>query len=193
MKHCGTQEIKTTRLLLRPMDIDDAEMMFYNWANDAAVTTYLRWDPHRSWGVTAEVLNEWSKHYAKPDFYQWGICDGRTGALFGSISISPAEVKTGWHVNIEHLGAPWEVGYAIGRKWWNNGYATEALCAVRDYWFDTVGADWLTACHANDNVASSAVLHKAGFAYDHDAACRRFSGEKVPCRAYRVVKESAKK
>ena len=44
---------------------------------------------------------------------------------------------------------------------------TEALCAVRDYWFNTVDAPWL-AIHANEN-ASGAVLQKAGFVYDHDA------------------------
>lgn len=190
MKHCGTQELRTKRLLLRPLDIDDAEMMYGNWASDAAVTQYLRWSPHRNWGVSAEVLYEWSKRYAQPDFYQWGICDGRTGALFGSINISPAEVKTGWHVNIEHLGPAWEVGYAIGRKWWNRGYTTEALCAVRDYWFNTVGGGWLTACHANEHVASSAVLLKAGFVYDHDAVCRRFDGTKLSCRAYRLLKKN---
>lgn len=38
---------------------------------------------------------------------------------------------------------------------------TEALCAVRDYWFNTVDAPWLAAIHANENVASSAVLQKA--------------------------------
>ena len=95
----------------------------------------------------------------------------------------------GWHLNTERLGPAWEVGYALGRKWWNNGYATEALCTVRDYWFDSVGADWLAAVHANENIASSAVLQKAGFVYDHDVTDRKFDGTPVPCRAYHLLKE----
>ena len=169
MKHCGTQELETERLVLRRLSIDDSEMMYNNWANDRQVTQYLRWNAHRSWGETAETLNEWEKHYDDPAFYQWGITDKHTGVLFGTISLFPAP--------------------ALGRKWWNKGYATEALCTVRDYWFDTVGADWLAAVHANENIASSAVLQKAGFVYDHDVTDRKFDGTPVPCRAYHLLKE----
>ena len=42
MKHCGTQELTTERLVLRRMTTDDCEMMFGNWANDPEVTRYLR-------------------------------------------------------------------------------------------------------------------------------------------------------
>ena len=146
MKHCGTQELETGRLLLRRLTMDDSEMMFNNWASD--------------------------------------------GVLMGTISLCPApKLKTGWHLNTEILGSAWETGYALGRKWWNNGYMTEALCAVRDYWFNTVDAPWLAAIHANENVASSAVLQKAGFVYDHDVIDHKFDGTAVPCRAYHLVKE----
>ena len=153
MKHCGTQELETGRLLLRRLTMDDSEMMFNNWASDPEVTRYLRWNAHRSWGETAETLNEWEKHYDDPAFYQWGITDRHTGVLFGSISLFPAPaLKTGWHLNTERLGPAWEVGYALGRKWWNNGYMTEALCAVRDYWFNTVDAPWLAAMQLRHSV-----------------------------------------
>ena len=54
MKHCGTQELETERLVLRRLSIDDSEMMYNNWACDRQVTKYLRWNAHRSWGETAE-------------------------------------------------------------------------------------------------------------------------------------------
>ena len=57
MRHCGTQILETGRLLLRPLSINDAEMMFGNWACDPEVARYLRWQPHRSWAETAEYLN----------------------------------------------------------------------------------------------------------------------------------------
>ena len=90
MKHCGTQELETQRLVLRRLSMDDSEMMYNNWASDKQVTQYLRWNAHRSWGETAETLNEWEKHYDDPAFYQWGITDRHTGVLFGSISLFPA-------------------------------------------------------------------------------------------------------
>ena len=44
MKHCGTQELETGRLLLRRLTMDDSEMMFNKWARDPEVTRYLRWN-----------------------------------------------------------------------------------------------------------------------------------------------------
>ena len=31
MKHCGTQELETQRLVLRRLSMDDSEMMYNNW------------------------------------------------------------------------------------------------------------------------------------------------------------------
>ena len=44
--HIGTREIATERLTLRRFEIEDAENMFYNWANDTEVTKYLTWPAH---------------------------------------------------------------------------------------------------------------------------------------------------
>ena len=46
MRHAGTQEIETPRLLLRRLMPSDAPMMYANWANDPEVTRWLRWTPH---------------------------------------------------------------------------------------------------------------------------------------------------
>lgn len=66
----------------------------------------------------------------------------------GNISIAPAEScehekPYAWkNVKTELLGGMYEIGYTLGKKWWNQGYATEAVAAVRDYWFGMVGAPW---------------------------------------------------
>lgn len=117
MKHCGTQTLETGRLLLRRLTVDDCEMMYNNWASDPEVARFVRWNAHRSWSETAELLNEWEKHYPDPAYYQWGITDKRSTVLFGTISIfPPQDLKTGWHLNTERLGSTWEVGFALGRK-----------------------------------------------------------------------------
>ena len=40
MRHAGTQEIETERLILRRLTPEDAGMMYMNWANDPQVTKY---------------------------------------------------------------------------------------------------------------------------------------------------------
>ena len=48
MRHTGTLELETDRLLLRRLLPQDAPQMYANWANDPAVTRFLRWEPHKS-------------------------------------------------------------------------------------------------------------------------------------------------
>ena len=188
MDHLGTQPLQTGRLVLRRFTVDDAEVMFGNWASDPKVTRWLRWNPHRSWVETAEYLHEVTKQYGRPDFYDWAIQVRASGVVIGSISLIRAEPDPAWAAACRKLGEAWEPGYCIGRKWWSRGYATEALCAVRDYWFDQVGGQWLCCCHANDNVASGAVMEKAGFRYHHSGVSHRFDGTEVPCRFYALLK-----
>ena len=68
MRHAGTQEIETPRLILRRLLSEDANRMYVNWANDPEVTRYLRWEPHRDWVVTMAYLNEIVTQYDRPDF-----------------------------------------------------------------------------------------------------------------------------
>ena len=42
MKHVGTKTIETARLILRRLELTDAEMMFRNWTSDDKVTRFLR-------------------------------------------------------------------------------------------------------------------------------------------------------
>ena len=60
-------ELETERLRLRPFREDDAEAMFYGWANDPEVTKYLTWDVHESIDVTRYVLKMWVDEYEQPD------------------------------------------------------------------------------------------------------------------------------
>ena len=87
MRHAGTQEIETPRLLLRRIAPADAPAMYRNWASDPAVTRFLRWEPHKDETETFALLAAWEELYQNPDYYQWCLVDKATGAVFGSISI----------------------------------------------------------------------------------------------------------
>lgn len=183
MTHTGTIDITTPRLVLRRFTLDDAQPMFDTWAGDPAVTRFLRWDPHPDWTATAELLHEWGKNYARPDWYSWAVCLRESGALIGSIAVVTAEPDDRWRRPVPPP-PHWEPGYCYGRAYWGQGYATEALCAVRDFWFDRVGGDFLICCHAVQNPASGRVMQKAGFVCDHEAVYHRFDGAEVPCKVY---------
>ena len=71
MRHAGTQELETDRLLLRRLLPEDADMMYQNWASDPDVTRFLRWEPHRNELETLALLAAWATLYPNPDYYQW--------------------------------------------------------------------------------------------------------------------------
>lgn len=193
MRHAGTQEIETPRLLLRRLLPSDAPMMYANWASDPEVTRWLRWTPHKDVAETRELLTAWALLYPNEDYYQWAIVEKASGQVFGSISIynslaGEPQQKAKWPGRDISAGI-WEPGYCIGRKWWNKGYTTEALDALVEYWFKNTDSNWLACCHAAENPASGRVMTKAGFVYDHDDVYHKFDGTSVPCRCYALTRE----
>jgi len=77
-----------------------------------------------------------------------------------------------------------ELGYWIGRPYWNRGYATEAVRGALKW----VKRDWrkklVVAGHFADNPASGQVLCKAGFLYTGEVETRtsKARGADVPTR-----------
>lgn len=55
-----------------------------------------------------------------------------------------------------------ELGYWIGKPFWNLGYATEATIAVLKYGFSDLRLNRITARHFSRNPSSGRVMEKAG-------------------------------
>lgn len=88
--------------------------------------------------------------YKSNDTYQWGI--ELNGVLIGSISI----------VNVDDYDQKATLGYCLARKFWSNGYMTEAVKAVLQYMFADIGLNRIEASHSTHNIASGRVLEKVG-------------------------------
>jgi ribosomal-protein-alanine N-acetyltransferase len=161
MQHQGTIKLSTSRLLLRPLQLADADRMFLGWATDMEVVKYLSWKPHLSVDETKRIISYWMSNYPDPKFYIWGI-QVKQGPLIGTISIHSI------HDGFERG----EVGYALAKPYWNQGYATEALQGIVDYAFGTIAFNRLEAHHSIYNPASGAVLIKVGF--QHEGVLRQF-------------------
>ena len=155
LNHKGTQIIETERLILRRAVIDDAEVMFRNWANDPEVTKYLTWPPHENIDVTKALLASWVESYKKDDYYQWMIVLKETGGPIGSLMVTTMGRAKSAHV-----------GYCIGKAWWHQGYMSEALKAVIDFLFDEVGYHRVESLHDPNNPHSGNVMMKCGMKYE---------------------------
>lgn len=157
MKHVGTMQLETERLILRPFRMEDAQAMFDNWASDPEVTKYLTWPTHTSLAVTQKVLKEWVDGYEHPDHYNWAITvkSGDDNPI-GNISVIHL------HENVD----AGEIGYCMGKAWWGSGIMTESLRMVIDHLFENVGLNRICARHDPRNVASGRVMQKGGMTYE---------------------------
>ena len=59
-----------------------------------------------------------------------------------------------------------EIGYCIGKRFWNNGYMTEALTAIIRFFINEVGAGRIWARHDTENPNSGKVMVAAGMDYE---------------------------
>ena len=142
--------IETDRLVLRRPLVSDAATVFARYAGDPAVTRFLGWRTHRSVFDTQLFLAccdaEWRQSGVGPYLIQ----SREDGELLGSAGlrmVSPQQAV---------------IGYLLAQDAWGQGYATEALRALRDLAM-RLGVLRLSAlCHP-DHRASSRVMEKCGF------------------------------
>ena len=151
----GTKTIETTRLLLRRLELTDAEMMFRNWTSDDEVTRFLRWDAHEIIDDTKNMIEQWVNSYQDDSTYYWGIYL-KDGEMIGSIGITITS-------EYDFKGV---LGYKIGRRWWNQGYSSEAARAVIDYMFFNTDIERIDSVSSVENPASRKVMEKAGMQYE---------------------------
>ena len=148
MHHIGTQVLSTERLTLRPFTLADAPAMFRNWASDPEVTKYLTWPTHPDVETSEKVLREWVALYREPDFYQWAIVPKDYDEPIGSI----AAVRVDNNVQSVHIG------YCIGRRWWRQGYTSEAMQEMLRFFFEDVGVNRIDSRHDPRNPNSGRVM-----------------------------------
>ena len=184
MAHKGTRPLETPRLILRRFTADDAQAMYDSWASDPEVARYLTWPPHESVEVTRALLEDWTGHYAEPNYYNWVMALEETGQIIGNVSVVRSDER------IDEV----ELGYCMSRAFWGKGYMPEAVSAVIGYFFTEVGANRVSAKHEVENAKSGRVMQKAGMRFE---GVRRqgFLGNRgiVDVACYAILAEDWKK
>ncbi len=156
MRHAGTVRIETERLILRRFQLSDAQAMYHNWAKDDEVTKYLTWPSHSDIEITEKIIESWINNYEDESYYQWCIELKAIGEAIGSISV----------VNRDEKVDSVEIGYCIGKAFWNQGITSEALGTVVKFMFDEIGVKRVEARHDTNNPNSGRVMLKCGFTYE---------------------------
>lgn len=144
--------IQTPRLLLREFATSD-ERDVHEYASDAAVTEYMDWEPNTSERTRDAMRRRLREQRAWPrDEVTLAVELCAERKVIGGIRLSI----------LDRQDRVADCGFVFNRRYWNQGYATEAMRAILDCAFTVVRLRrvWAT-CDAR-NIGSWRVMEKVG-------------------------------
>ncbi len=153
LRHRGTVEIRTPRLLLRRLQPSDAGSIYANWGADPEVYRYMTSPIMPELDDVRAFLEKKQTQYLSRSFYYWGVTPADDpDEVIGMTTLT----------EISDFSRTANLAYTIGRPWWHRGLATEAAGAVMAFAFSEVGFRKLYGCHFTENVRSGRVLTALG-------------------------------
>ncbi len=147
--------LETERLLLKKLSLNDAEDIF-EYANEEEVTKYVIWNRHNSVVDAIEFINFAAQEFQNGNAIIWGLEVKKERKVIGTIDLR--------NFNNEHKCG--EIGYCISNKYWNKGFASEALKEIINFGFERLYLNRLEAHCELENTASWRVMEKAGMTYE---------------------------
>ncbi len=160
-----TLVLETSRLLLRPLSVGDAEAAFL-WAGDPRVNRYMIYALHRDIGDTEAWLSGIDD--GSDDRYDFGIVRKEDGQLIGSGGICFHPEDGAWHF-----------GYNLRFDCWGRGFATEAARRIIAFAREELCARDFASEHAVDNPASGKVIEKCGLRFSHEGSYDKADGSET--------------
>jgi [ribosomal protein S5]-alanine N-acetyltransferase len=163
-----TPTLQTSRLILRPLALTDAPAIqrhFNNWNIIKNLASVVPW-PYPDNGAESFVRQQLKKIAAGEHSYHW-VLVMRSGddQAIGNISFRPAENLKG------------NRGFWLAEPYWNQGLMTEAVAAVNEFVFNTLGVESFYVLNASSNIGSRRVKQKTGAEFVGHAELSHHNGE----------------
>lgn len=147
--------IETDRLILRAFRQEDLQD-FYEYASVEGVGEMAGWHHHESIEETQKILNM----FIAGD-HDFAICLKSSDKIIGSLGVKEYGLEDKLTEFFNYRGR--EIGYVLSKDYWGQGLMPEAVNAVIDYLFNTLGLDFLTCGYYLFNAQSKRVQEKCGF------------------------------
>lgn len=164
--------LKTARLELRRVTLDDADLMLAVW-NDPDFIRNVGDRGVRTLEQAREAMRAGALQlYADYGYGPYAVTLQRDATRIGICGLFRRE-------NLEHP----DIGFAILPDYRGQGFAEEAAIAVRDHAFGELAIDTLTAIVSPDNAPSIALIEKLGLAFDRMIT---MPGDEQAIRLYRM-------
>ena len=147
---------ETKRLILREVLPED-EVGFYELDSDPDVHKYIGSQTIDSIEEARETIRFIRKQYIDNGIGRWTVIEKSTNNFIGWSGLKLIKTQTNNHINY------YDIGYRLIKRYWGNGYATEAAFASLNYGFEKLALEEIYADANIENAGSNNVLKKVGF------------------------------
>lgn len=144
--------LKTDRLLLRQLVVNDDERIFEYQSNEENFE-FVDMPIYTSIEETQNYVTKMNAGVSSNQWIIWGIADAKTNSVLGTISI--------WNISTEQSKA--ELGYGLFPGSLGKGIMNEALVKVVEYGFEIMGLKTIEAYTNAMNHKSIALLERNQF------------------------------
>lgn len=142
----------TSRLVLREFAAEDAPQLFALY-NDPDVMRYTGEEPFPSVGAVREFIEAYP-YYREHGFGRWAVLSRRSGEFLGFCGLRR-----------DNPTPEVDLGFRFFRRYWGQGYATEAAATALAAGFGQFGLTEIIGRSMRENLASTSVLHKLGMSF----------------------------
>jgi ribosomal-protein-alanine N-acetyltransferase len=140
------------RVNLRWLSHEDAPALFKIFG-DPEVMRFWSSPPLKDLAGAAKLVDEIHELFKARRLYQWGVYRRDGDTVFGTCTL----------FNVDPVHRRAEVGFAIARDAWGQGFVTEALRLLIRFSFETLAMHRLEADADPENVRSLRLLERQGF------------------------------
>lgn len=144
--------IYTERLLLRPFTLKDINA-FHQLCSDKEVMQYIGDGCLPTLEMTQQSIERWIKHYNTHGYGLLALVLRETNELMGFCGLIKQTIQGNEKI---------ELGYRLGKKYWNKGFATEAALKIQAHAFQDLKIEELISIIQPNNKASRNVAEKLG-------------------------------
>lgn len=147
--------IETSRLILRPFNLSDADRVQQLAGQEEIARNTLAMPFPYLPGMADAWISTHESDFQDGKSAIFAITRKDDMLMTGAVGLS---------LQLHYRLA--EIGYWIGKEFWNRGYCTEAVTAIIDFGFGNLHLHKIHATHFAGNPASGRVMKKAGMFYE---------------------------
>lgn len=147
--------LETDRLVLRRLDLTDAEAYFIALSNPETMR-HMRWDVFQTVEDAISFLRMIDQKHRERLAFHWGVIDKESQKLIGRVAF----------INFDEENEKTEIGYVISKHYWNKGLVTEAIRELIRFGFAELGVNRIEARCNEDNLGSERVMQKNGMKFE---------------------------